>query len=143
MTAQGSARCSAVCASLKAGVLQPLAEVPLPQPVHRNAREEWIFLVDEPFGERLAASIAEFQIPGLEREARLHRLVLLRLRGLAARQDIARLLQSRLSSSTVQNSGKSAGAEIASEAFCRSVYCFNNSAGMNGFRPAAVTLKIT
>src|SRR5215469_18279490 len=69
--------------------------MPLPKPIDRHSREERIFGRGEPIGEAFDSAVAEIGLGRGEGPARLYWLVLFGPIGLAAREDVARLLLSR------------------------------------------------
>src|SRR6266436_2727838 len=76
-------------------LLQPLAKVPLPEPVHDDAGEHRILWRRQPIGESFNAAFAEIDLGRREWPTGLHGLILLGSIGLSAGQDVALLERPR------------------------------------------------
>jgi hypothetical protein len=70
-------RLAAQLAKVAGGLQQAFAKVPLPQAIHRDAREERIFRRREPVSERLDAAIPKIHLGVGKRPAGLDLMVFL------------------------------------------------------------------
>src|SRR5438876_8264625 len=81
-------RFAAYRAKITRSVVQAGAEMPLPDPIYRYAREQWVLRGGQPVRKCLPASVAKFGLRRRERESGWHGLAELRTRGIAGREHV-------------------------------------------------------
>src|SRR5262245_61259556 len=73
------------------GLLQSLAEMPLPKSIHSHSGKERVILAGEPVGERFYSAFAEIFLAVIKGPTRLDGMIFLRPLWITAGEDVARL----------------------------------------------------